>query len=211
MDLKKYSILFSVLGIISLYILSFFCRPAYIEISKVEEFEGKQIITKGMVKDIIENKYNNQIITIQENNSTIKVFSEEKTNIEYGDIIEVTGKVQKYEDVWEVVVENSDNINILKKWENTSLPVWQLALNPNRYIGTNVRTKGRIDNLYNSFFYLKDIQTEHKIIVSYEGIKSLYIKPGKEAIVKGVFSYDDENLRYIIKIFNKTHGVSLKG
>jgi len=211
MNLKKYSIFFSVVGIISLYLLSCFCKPSYIDISKASEFEGKQIITKGTVKDIIESKFKNQIITIQHRNSSIKVFSEEKTKVEYGDLIEVTGKVQKYDDTWEIVVENRENINILKKWSNISLPLWQIALNPDGYLGLNVKVRGYIDNIYNSFFYLRDIETEHTIIISYEGEKSLYLKPGNEVIVKGIFSYDGTNLRYLIKICEKTHGLSMKG
>lgn len=211
MNLKKYSIIFSIVGIVSLYLLSCFCKPTYIDISKASEYDGKQVITKGAVKEIIESKFKNQIITIQHNNSTLKIFSEEKTNVEYGDLIEVTGKIQKYDDIWEIVVENKENIRILKKWNNISLPLWQIALNPEKYMGLNVKVKGHIDSIYNSFFYLRDIETEHTIIISYEGEKSLYLKPGKEVIVKGIFSYDDINLRYLIKIYGKTHGISMKG
>jgi len=211
MNLKKYSVLFSVIGIASLYLLSCFCRPSYIDISRASDFEGKKVITKGRVKEISENKFQNQIITIQDNNSSIKIFSEELTKVEYGDIIEVTGDVQKYGEIWEIVVESSEDIKILKKWENISMPLWQITMNPDRYLGTNVKVRGHIENIYNSFFYLKDINTEHKIIISYEGIKFLYLKPGKEVIVKGVLSYDDTNFRYLIKICDSNHEILMKG
>ena len=118
MNLKSYSILFSISGITILYLLSMFCRPVSIDISEISKYEGKEVIVVGKVKDISETKYQSQIITLQNNNSTIKIFSEDKSILEYGDQIKVTGKVQKFEDIYEIVIENKKNIEILKKWDN---------------------------------------------------------------------------------------------
>jgi len=199
------------MGITVLYLIACMCKPVCIEISDIPKYEGKKIIAKGFVKEISETQYKNQIITLQHNNSSVKVFSEEKTNAEYGDLIEVSGKVQKYEDDFEIIAENKEYIRILKKWNNITLPLWQIAVNPEKYVGLNVKVEGHIDDIYNSFFHLKDLETGHTTIVSYEGGKDLYLKSGKEVIVKGLFSYDKTNLRYLLKVCTKNHGVSLRG
>jgi len=211
MNLKYYSVLFSILGISFLYILTSFCRPVYVDLSEISNYEGKQVVTKGRIIEISETQYGNQIITIEYNNSTAKVFSEEKINIEYGDIIETKGKIEKYNDIFEIVVENKENIHILERWDNITLPIWQLSLEPNRYLGTNVKVKGYIDDIYNSFFHLKDLDTEHTILVSHSTKNAFYLQSGKEVIVKGLFTYEEQNLRYIIKLYDDKHGVSLRG
>ena len=211
LNLKHYTILFSVIGIFVLYFISSFCKPAYIEISEIPNFEGKEIITNGTVKEISETKYGNQIITIEDNRSNVIVFSEEKTNIEYGDIIKVQGKVQKYEDSYEIIVENKERIEIINRWHNKTIPLWQISLDPSRYLGINVKVKGLIDSIYNSYFTLKDTNKTETIVVSYTGGKNLYLEPKKEIIVKGVFTFDSENFRYVINLFNEDHGVFVRG
>jgi len=210
MNLKYYSILFSILGIAILYLLASFCKPSYIEIDEIPNYESKRIITKGRAIEISETSYKNQIITLEYNNSTVKIFSEEKTDVEYGDILEVKGTVQKYQDFYEIMVDNKEDISIIEKWDNITLPIWQLSIEPSRYLGLNVKTVGYIDDLYNSFFHLKDLETDHTILVSYEGKKSFYLQSGKEVIVKGIFTYEEKNLRYIIKLYDDQHGISLR-
>lgn len=211
LNLKHFSIIFSIAGIILLYFIVSISKPAQIKLSEIKDFEGKKIITKGYVNEITETKYKNQIITIQNNNSSVIVFSEEKKDLEYGDLIKVKGEVQKYKNDFEIIVENIEDINLLKKWDNITLPIWQIAIEPSRYIGLNVKVKGYIDNLFNSFFHLKDIEKNYTILVSYFGGSDIYLKTGKEVIVKGVFTYDGANCRYMIKLFNETHGVFLRG
>ncbi len=211
MNLKYYSILFSTIGIAVLYLIACMCKPVCIELSDIPKYEGKKIITKGFVRELSETQYKNQIIRLQNNNSSVKVFSEEKTKAEYGDLVEVIGKIQKYKDDFEIVVESKESITIIKKWNNITIPLRQIANNPENYIGLNVKVIGHIDDIYNSFFRLKELETGHTIIVSYEGGKNLYLKSGKEVIVKGLFSYDDTNLRYLLKVCTKNHGVSLRG
>ncbi len=211
LNLKHYSIIFSILGILVLYSISSFCKPSYVEISKIPEYEGKEIITNGTVKQISETKYGNQIITIEDNKTSVLVFSEEKTDVEYGDIIKVQGKVQKYEKSYEIIVENKQGIEIINRWDNKTIPLWQLSLDPSRYVGINIKVKGFIDSIYNSYFTLKDTNKSETIVVSYSGGNSLYLDSKKEIIVKGVFTFDSENFRYVIKLFNKDHGVFVRG
>lgn len=210
MNLKHYSIIFSVTGILFLYILTFFCKPYYIDLSQISNYENKKVITNGKVIEITETKYKNQILKIQNNNSTAKIFSEEKTNVEYGDIIQAEGMVQKYEDYFEIIVKNKENIRVIEKWSNITLPLSQVSIHPNQYVGVNVKIKGYIEDIYNSFFNLKDFETDHMILVSYSSKNSFYLQSGKEVIVKGLFTYEEKNLRYIIKIYDDQHGISLR-
>ena len=211
MNLKHFSIFFSISGITILYVISIFCRPVSIEISEISHYEGKEIITKGYVKEIVETKFKSQIITIQNNNSSVIIFSEEKTDFEYGDYIKVSGQVQKFEDSYEIMVENKKNIILLKKWDNITIPLWQLSLNPEKYDGLNVKVKGVVDNIFNSYFHLKDDIKSNTIIVSYLGGNKLYLKSGSEVIVKGIFNFDKENFRYMINLFSENHGITYQG
>ncbi len=208
--LKHYSILFSILGIAFLYSITIFCKPAVVDLSKLSEYEGKEIITKGVVKDIIETKYGNQILTIQNNNSSVMIFSEEKTNVTFGDFIKAQGKVQKYKDSFELIVEQKEFISIIRKWHNKTQPVWQLSLDPFSFVGLNVKVEGYVDSIYNSYFNLRDLNKSTSLIVSFEGGKPIYLEAGRKVIVKGVFSYDKENFRYMLRLFDKKHGVFLE-
>ncbi len=209
-SLKHYSIIFSIVGIVFLYAISISCKPMVVDLSEISDFEGKEIISKGVVKDITETKYGNQIITIEKNHTKVKVFSEEKTNVTYGDLIKVQGTVEKYMDSFEIVVGSKELITIVRGWANKTMPVSQLSIDPSKFVGINIKVDGYIDSIYNSYFSLKDLNKSNTVIVSYEGGKSLYLNSGKKVIVKGVFTYDEKNFRYIIRLLSKDHGVSVE-
>lgn len=209
MQLKYFSLIFSIAGIILLYFLSTLTQPVLIEIHEIPEYEGKQVIVEGTVMEHHVTSYGSQIITIANDNATTTVFVEGKTDVEHGDKIQVTGKVQKYKGDWEIVVSNVRFVDIIQKWQNITFPLWQLAENPTKYVGLNVNVTGRIDTVYDAYFYLVDPEEKHSIIVFYnpsEYNTSFY--PGQKVHVAARFAFDEEDFRYKLEASEEIHNIS---
>ena len=205
MKLKYFSILFAVVGIFFLYFLSQLSQPLFIEIKEMRNYDGKQVIVEGTVTDYKLTKQGNQIITIEDENSTTTVFVEGKTDVEYGDKIRVAGSVQKYKDDWEIVIDNNRLLKIVEKWHSISFPLWQLAENPAKYLNLNVNVTGIIESSSNAFFYLVDLERGYSLIVFYDLSKNITIIPGQKVNILGKFSFDEENFRYQLKICEEKH------
>ena len=208
MKLKHFSLIFSTTGVLLLYLLSTLSNPASIELSEISKHEGKKITTEGIVTDYHTTTYNNQIITIKNNNTSAIVFLEGETYVEYGDLIEATGKVQKYEGEWEIVVGDVRFIKILRKWNNFSFPLWQLAENPERYEELNVKVTGYIDLVYDTYFYLIDEDDSYSLLVFYNFLEQDVLTPGKKVSVSAKFYFDENDLRYKLEVGEENHGVT---
>jgi RecG-like helicase len=215
MQLKHFIILLSILSIFLLYFLSTLTQPVRIEIEEIAQYEGKQVIVQGTIIDHRTTTYGGHIINIKnidnENGSSLTVFVEEQISVEYGDTIQATGKVQKYNDEWEVVVNNAEFIDIIQKWNNVTFPLWQLAENPTRYEGFNVNVSGIIERVYDSYFYLIDIREEYTCAVYYDATRFYNISQSSEVIVEGRFVYDKETFRYIIDARDEAYTISTGG
>ena len=208
MKLKHFPLIFSTIGVILLYLLSTLSNPAIIELSELSKYEGKKITANGTVIDYYTTTYTSQIITIENNNTRAIVFLEGEASVEYGDIIEVTGKVQKYKGEWEIVVDDVHFIKILRKWNNISFPLWQLAENPERYEDLNVNVTGFIDLVYDNYFYLIDEDNTHSLLVFYTSIGQNFLHPGKKVSVAAKFYFDEEDLRYKLSIGEENHKIT---
>ena len=206
MKLKSIALLASIIGITILYLISMATKPPLIDLEDISEYNGKQIITTGIVSDYYTTSYGSQIITIQSSNASAKVFIEGEVDVEFGDKIQVTGEVQKYKNEWEIIVDSTLDLIILEKWNNISSPIWQLSQNPTKYLNTNVNTTGTIDEIYDSYFYLIDLENKYSLMVSYSNISKSSLQTGKKVTANGVFQFDEKNLRYYLKL-HKEGGV----
>jgi len=211
MQLKHYSLLFAIAGIVILYFLSTLTQPIVIELSEIPEYEDKQVTVEGMVVEHYITSYESQIIKIEGDNATAMVFVEGKSDVEYGDKIQVTGKVQKYKGDWEIVVGNERFVTILQKWQNISIPLWQIAENPVKYDGLNINVTGYIDAVYDAYFYLVDEEATHSIIVFYNHFEHGSVYSGQKVDIAAQFRYDPEDLRYKLDVMDETHGITLSG
>jgi len=209
MSLKYFSLLFSALGILLLYLLSLLSQPIVIELSEISEYEGKQVIATGMVTEHHTTTYGSQIIIIESDNTSVTVFVEGETHVEYGDTIQVTGGVQKYKDDWEMVVDNERFVKILKKWSNITIPLWQLAENPAKYDGVNVNVTGFVDLVYDTYFYLVDQEEEHSIVVFYNSLETDILNSGQKVNVAAKFYFDETDLRYKLLVSEDIHNITL--
>jgi hypothetical protein len=208
MQLKYLAIIIAITGTCFLYYVSTFAQPTIIELHQIPEYEGKQVTVEGTVIEHHLTSYKGHIIEINDNNnSKTTIYVEEETTVDYGDTIQATGIVQKYKGEWEIVVDNKRFVKIIQKWNDTRCPLWQLAENPNRYVGMNVNVTGIIDRWYDAFFYLIDSEDEHSVIVSCDSFTCSNVSQGDTVAVAGRFMYDTECLRYMIEVYDDNHGV----
>ena len=210
MSLKKASLIFAIAGTLLLYFLSILSEPAIVTISDLSKFDGKKVTTEGIVSEYFTTKYASQMITIRGNNSTAVVFLEGTCEVEYGDKIRVTGEVQQYMNDWEIIVDNKKNLKIVEKWDNVSFPIWQLAQNPTKYLGLNVNVTGYIESIFDSYFYIVDIENKHSLVVFYDSYAGLSLYPGKKVCISAKFLFDEKNLRYKLELFEENHGIFLE-
>lgn len=213
MELKYFVVILSVVCIAILYFLSTLSQPITIELHEVPDYEGKQVIVEGTVTEHHVTTYGGHIINIKDmdnqSNFEIIVFVEEKTTVEYGDRIQATGKVQKYNDEWEIVVNDARFVKILQKWSNITFPLWQLAENPRKYVGININVTGIVDRDYDTYFYLVDSEEQHSIVVYYDSSIFHNFTQGDSVCVRGQFIYDEETLRFTITVKDENHRISV--
>ena len=207
MKLKYFSLLFSFFGILFLYFLSKISQPILIEIAEMEKYDGREVTVRGIIKEYNVNRFGNQIITIFDKNQTAEIYIEGITDVEYGDKIQVTGTVEKYQKKIEIVVSDTRQVKLLKKWQNITIPLRQIAQNPTRYIGLNVNVSGFVEFISNDNFYIVDLENKHSILVEYLNYRDVTIYPGQRINVFGKFSFDEKNFRYKLKVFEEIHRI----
>jgi len=202
--MKKYAYLAgSIACILFLYFLSAISHLPEISISDLEKYEGKRVIVEGMVVDKEFNK-KSEIVTLKDGNHSARIFVHGSTEASYGDIIKVTGRVEKYGSQLEIF---SESIEICKKWDKKSMPLWELSENFEKYIGINVNVTGYVDGVHSKYFYLTDFGREYKIKVFYPENLSREIENYEHVYVRAFFNYDPKNMCMYLEIKEDEHGV----
>ena len=79
MELKYFSLIFSIIGIAALYSMSLVSQPIIVEINQLSDFEGREVTVEGVVVSFFETKYGCQLITIKKDNLTDQEREELKT------------------------------------------------------------------------------------------------------------------------------------
>jgi DNA/RNA endonuclease YhcR with UshA esterase domain len=202
MKLKHLSILFAIIGILILYSLSTLSKPKPISISKIPEYEGKEVIITGIATDYFTTQQGSQIITIKQKNHTTKIFSEEAIDIEKGDKIQAQGGVQKYQGEYEIIVNNKDYLKIIKKWDRDTTTLQQLTEKPEKYINLNVNVTGKIKEIYGNLIYLTDINETYIIPAVFSNITQQNLQTNQKITIHATFEYDETNFRYQLKSKN---------
>jgi len=150
--IEYFAIIFLVVGIVILYILSLASKPSYVpDYSELEEYEGKIVITKGIIIDSDTTSRGETVLNILEPddlNSSLKVFIESGSReFQIGDLIQVKGSVLRInEEVLELIVVNDKDIEIIGHWHNYRLSIPELAHrmehNPNEFKFLPVEVSG---------------------------------------------------------------------
>ncbi len=205
MNIKYISLLLSLIGITILYILSTFTQPIYIDLEKISEYEGKEITTQATIIDYYTTSYGNQIITVKANNATAQLFCQEPVTVQYGDLVQATGKVEQYNDDWEIIIDQKTSLQIIQQWENITTPLWEIANNPEKFVNLQINTTGYIDSIYDDYFILTDKEANHSIIVTYYPGANITIYAGKHCTLHALLQYDASQTCYLFNIKNPNH------
>ena len=210
MKFKYLIILIAIASLVVLYFLSMVSQPVLISISTLPTYNGQQVIVQGVVTEYRITTYGSQIITIRDmENSTnsVMLYIEGEVSVEYGDTIQAIGEVQQYQEQWEVSVNNPQFVTILQKWNNQKFPLWQLAENPGKYLGTNVNVTGIVTQKHESSFSLTDSEGKYSIDVSYDSSCPYQFSKDDSVAVAGRFIYEIKTFQYVLKAPESTHGI----
>ena len=207
MNLKYFSLIFSITGIVILYLISTLTNAPFVDLNEISKYEGKQVITRGIVTKHYVTNYGSQIITIKNENSSATIFLEEEIFVEYGDRIQVKGEVQKYKGCWEIIANNKQSVVVIEKWQNISILLWQIAQNTYYYEGLNINITGYIDSIYDNYFYLVDEEGEHTLLVFYDVYKKNQLLFGQKVNINGFFVFDEQNFRHVLTFTSDKHKI----
>ena len=210
MKLKYLSLLVSVTGITLLYSLSLLAQPPLVELQDLSNYDGKQVIANGIVTQDYHTSYGSHIITIKNDNASATIFLEEPVTVQYGDHIQVRGTVEQYKGEWELMVDSAQALSILDRWQNISIPLWQLAKHPTTYEDTHVTVDGYIDTIYDSYLYLTDKNGNHSILVTFPSHQYNASLAGSHVSVAARFFFDQKDMRYVLSLStDQEHGITL--
>jgi len=210
MKFKYLIVLIAIASLVALYFLSLVSQPVLISLSALPTYNGQQVIVQGVVIEYRTTTYDSQIITIRDvENSTnsVTIFIEGEISVEYGDTVQAIGEVQQYKEQWEVSVNNPHSVTILKKWNNQSFPLWQIAENPGKYLGTNVNVTGMVTQKRETSFSLTDPEGKYSIDVSYDPSCPHQFSKDDSVAVAGRFFYETKTFQYVLKATEHAHGI----
>lgn len=210
MKFKYLIILIAIGSLVALYVLSLVSQPVLIPLSRLQIYNGQQVIVQGVVTDYKTTTYGSQLITIRETQNCtnlVMLYIEGEIPVEYGDTIQATGEVQQYKNQWEIVVSNQQFIVILQKWHDLSFPLWQLALHPENYLDTTVNVTGIATQLFDSSLTLTSMDGQYSIEVVYQSSCPHQFLKGDTVAVGARFLYDAATCRFLLKATEETHGI----
>lgn len=96
---------------------------------------------------------------------------------------------------------------IIKKWNETTTPLWEIAQNPTTYQDQNLNVTGYIDALYDAYFYFTDTEADYTIPVFFEQSYNSSLYTGEPVVLTAYFSYDPTQLRYIFTLTEPYHTI----
>lgn len=211
-NIGKAVIISSLLGVGILYGISLtsFVEPPYVPLEGVAvgTHEGELIRTKGIITDFSGTEYGN-LLTLRGNKTELLIFldstnarNREQLNLNYGDEIEIQGRVQLYKGMYELVAAE----NAIKKMsaENKSSVsfVSQIAMHPKEYEGRRISVVGYAEDVYKHVFYLRDEGGNYWMRVKANDIPISELQKGDKIIAEGLLSYDPENMKYELNLIS---------
>jgi len=203
MKFKYLVVVLSLISLVVLYLISDLSQPTIVPFSKIPANEGKQVVIQGIVAGYQTTTTGSMLVTLRNydtaNTTTITLYVEGQLALEYGDLVQVTGTVQQYNNQWELAVTNPQSVTVLERWGNRSFPLWQLAQNPTRYVDTNVNITGVVGTVSSSSFTLLDPAGFSSVPVSFTHSSTVLFSKGDQVSVKAQFLYDEATLSYRLK------------
>jgi len=213
MKFKYLVVVLSLFSLVILYLITGLSQPTVVPFSELPANEGKQVVVQGIVAGYQTTTTGSTLVTLRNddvnNTTTITVYVEGQLTLEYGDIVQVTGTVQQYNNQWELAVENPQSITVLEHWSNRSFPLWQLAKNPERYVDTNVNVTGVIGTFTSTTFELQDFTEGSTVPVTYKRSSNASFSKGDVVAVQARFLYDETTLSYLLKVADAAKDIQI--
>lgn len=210
MKFKQLIILIAISSLLLLYGVSLISQPTQVELSSLSDYNGQQVVVQGIVTMYRTTTFGSQLITIRGDDikeGTAVIYIDGEVPVEYGDKIQAVGQVQRYKNQWEITVANPQRITILQTWRNQTIPLRQLAENPQRYLNTNVNVTGILSQKQSSSFQLTEQGQLYSLAVRCPPSALASVSENDTIAILGRFVYDPCFFHFILEITGNTHAI----
>jgi hypothetical protein len=200
----KYTILaLSLLSLTLLYLLTSITTPPTITLDQTPTYDGQRVTIQATIQTIQNTKNNAQILTLTQPNTTttLTIYLTTPQPLQYGDTIQTTGTITRYQNTYELQIDTTTPITILHHHTGPQTPLWQLAQNPTHYQDTTITTTGTVDKTTQTTFTLKDTTTPTTITVT-----GATTQPPKNShiTIHARLLYDTTTFHYTLQLINTT-------
>lgn len=186
-----------------LYLASTLAGPASISLASLAEHEGETVQVTGLVVHV--ERYDTAAsFLLRDGSVSARVFSPDGVTGRVGDRVQVTGTVQRYEGMLEIV---SDEITVLEH-ANDTVPLPVLADRYSRYLDTCITTCGAAVNVTRHSFRL--VNDSCSVEVRHPG-RTCNVTAGDEATVTAMLRYDEEAMCFYLSLERSSHHVAGTG
>ncbi len=201
---RQYLLLAAAVGCIAgLYLASTASGPASISLARLAEHEGEEVQVTGLVVHV--EHYDTAVSFVLRNGSvSTTVFSPDGAPVRLGDRVQVTGEVQRYEGMLEIL---SEHTTILER-ANDTIPLQVLAEQHRRFLDTCITTRGAAVNVTPDSFRL--VNGSCNVDVRHIG-RTCNVTTGDVVTVTAMLRYDPERMCFYLSIERGTHGVERPG
>jgi hypothetical protein len=134
-------------------------EPARIEISQAPQYADRTVVLEANVVALEPLSGGSLRATLADSNHSIAAFLRELVPLEPGDAVRVTGRVAKYHGMWEIVVEDADDVELRVPWREGHVPLAVLSEAPWTHLDQNVRTSGHLEDRSRPPLHLEDPAT----------------------------------------------------
>jgi hypothetical protein len=154
---------------------------------------NRYVEVEGVVIDTRITDYGNQLIRVKNGSNSVVLFLQAaKPDVGRGNVIRAKGKVQKYQNEWEIYVLKKSDLILLESDGFLEIP--ELGFSPQRFEGMRVRVRGIAGNIHSSYFYLEGPERDFRLKVVASLPES--IGKGEEIVVDGIFEWNPEVFSY---------------
>lgn len=150
----------SIIGVLALYFYASAITPKEMKIADVGDDDiGSLVTVNGTIRKaklMDDGSASYEIIDLKTNASIVAYFNADAygswTSSEAwpvpGTMIQVTGTVEKYQEVYEIVVDSASDLLIVSYASENTQPIWLLLSSPEQFDGMMVQTNGTIREPY---------------------------------------------------------------
>ncbi|MEW6069463.1 MAG: hypothetical protein AB1485_02485 [Candidatus Thermoplasmatota archaeon] len=205
---KRFVIIFATIGIAILTIVSVVSRPIAVGLNEISNYDGKDVSVQGIVTERYSTKSGNTVLKLWHENATVAVFVKGSLNADSGDEIRVVGKVQSYNNDYEIVVFDSSKVEIISKWSDSSISIAKLKYQVEKYRNTNVNVTGYASAISATEFTLVDNLSSCSSFIKVVIRKTLALPVEKQLVyVKATLVYDENSFSYFLRLDTNSHEV----